>query len=201
MSTTVTANPAENGVAPGLAAVGFGTGSFTGTPDGAGFFSVVTNVDQVARFQVVAPEPGATLVGWGIDTTTLEDPIGSVSVGDFFTVLVDSDDNFVGVPYFDPEPVPPWWVTTGDIIDGADTYVVPWFTPYLRQGGFFFGDVVSGSATITLDAGITAPSGYWIEIIAFSGSGTYDVELTLGRVKTIWDIPEGGWQVGSVGFS
>jgi hypothetical protein len=199
MTTTVTANPAENGVAPGLASVGFGTGSFTSTPDGAGFTATVSNVDQVARFQVVAPEPGATLVGWGIDTTSLEDIDGG-AVGDFFMVLVDSDDNFVGVPYFDPEPVPPEWVTTGDIIDAATVYVVPWFSPYLQLGGFLFpGDFVSGTATVDVVPPIVSPSGYWIEIIAFAGGGV-DMELVLGRVKTIWEVSEDGWVVGSVGF-
>lgn len=203
MSTTVTANPAENGVAPGLAAIGFGSGSFTSTPDGAGFVATISNVDQVARFQVVPPGPGAILVGWGIETTTLEDLVDVPVPSEMFTVLVDSDDNFVGVPYSDPEPVPPRWVITGDIIDGANTYVVTWFTPYLQLQPA--ARLSSGSATVDLTwlaPGVTDTTGHWIELIAFSGSGLgYTAELTMGRIVTIWDFSEGGWQVGSVGFS
>jgi len=200
MTTTVTANPAENGVAPGLAAIGFGTGSFTSIPDGAGFTSTVTNVDQVARFQVVAPEPGAVLVGWGMDTTTIEDPVGGVARAQFITVLVDPDDNFVGVPFTDPEPVPPLWVITGDTKDAIADYPVPWFTPRLQF--FAFGsDDATGSAVVDLvPPGIAGATGYWVEIIA-SAFDSNNAELTLGRIITIWDISEGGWQVGSVGFS
>jgi hypothetical protein len=212
MVTRVTANPAENGVAPGLASVGFGTGSFTSTPDGAGFVTTISNVDQVARFQVVPPGPGAILVAWGLDElsgglydpgVSLADTAEEPTVADFFMVLVDADDNFVGVPYTDPEPVPPRWLVSGGIRDGANTYVVPWFTPYLPLA--YADRFTSGWAIVDLtwlSPGITDTSGHWIEIIGFSGSGLgYTAELTVGRIITVWDFSEGGWQVGSVGFS
>ena len=188
----------QNGTAPYIASLGFGTNSFAGTPTGlGGLTSSVAQNDQVCRWLASPPVPGSQLIEYGITVVDLSDlTLGDTDTGDdtadFAICLVDGSDNFV---------TPAATFITPDMVDYGAVSVFPTDTPGLTLAppapgvtGFFYADITPVVAV-----------GYHAEILAFDdASGTNNITLTVSQIYFGWETEPPAanlWQVGSIGFS
>ena len=199
---TTIALPAENGVAPYIGSLGYGTNSFSGFPLPGGVSSAVSAVDTVARWGMTPPAVGAVLVAWGLSD---EQQPGSAGVpgtrlydfstpelnsADFAIVLVDSSDLFVA-----PSSI----AYSGDMVDYSLTSIFPVDTASL-QLRTDDSDEQIGYFEATLD-GTDDGIGYHVEVLAFAFSGS--VQLNTSVIYLTWEteVVANGWQVGTVGFA
>ena len=176
-----TAGPVENGAAPLLvAALGPVTAYPGTTPDAAGWTeaspSLPATVLYAWRYPVVSPQVGASLVGWGIESTNLDSDPGGSTDGTHISQLADS--------------TPTW--PAGTETPTGDMDELSAHGPPGSVGGWisWSGAVAdkTGTVEVTLDTPVVDPVGWHIEQALLVGNTPNMDTVLFGRVYTLWSL-------------